>query len=206
MFKQIKLEKQRPNIFWFIIPSIIVILTFIGLYPFLPFNLYWSESFENVISVNQNGTWEVVYDWFKNKYYEKTLILPSIWTSMPVWNWYSMDKMDNGYATMIFPERNLWEPWNVVITWHRYLIHKFDKKNFLYYISDIEIWDLVYVYWNWYLYTYRVINTEIVPPTQISVHANTKEPILTIYSCHPLNSSASRFVVTSKFVGKSAVN
>lgn len=206
MFEKITFKRQKPYISNIVMPIVILLLILIWLYPYIPIDIIWGNSFDNVIAIDKN-TWvgKVKYEWFKKDYPENTLILPSIKTNMPIYNWNDMNKMDNWYATMIFPERKLWEANNVVITWHRYLIYRFDKSNFLYYISDVEVWDLVYVYWDWYLYTYRVVRTEIVPPTQISVHNNSKDKILTIYSCHPLNSSANRFVVTSEFVGKSKV-
>lgn len=65
------------------------------------------------------------------------------------------------------------------------------------YLDRLENGDEVIVYTNQRAYVYKVINTQLVEPTQVEVMAATQEPIVTLISCYPYLVDNQRIVVTA---------
>lgn len=86
---------------------------------------------------------------------------------------------------------------NTVITGHRYQYFPPSNKTF-YNLDKLNAGDEIKVIWNGVEYLYTVSDTKVVEPDQIEIEENTKEPILTLYTCHPLFTAKNRFVVISK--------
>ena len=60
--------------------------------------------------------------------------------------------------------------------------------------------DLVSIVWQEKDYLYRIKETKIVEATEVSVLDTTAEPILTMFTCHPIYSTAQRLVIVSELV------
>lgn len=88
---------------------------------------------------------------------------------------------------------------NTVITGHRFKY--LPPSNLTFYLLDkLEAGDLISVVWKNKKYYYKVRELKIVEPTDLSVEAKSEEPILTLYTCHPIYSTAKRLVVVADLI------
>lgn len=85
---------------------------------------------------------------------------------------------------------------NTVITAHRYL-HTSGPNTF-YQLDKLVFDDIVLVYWQGKEYVYKVYSVTIVQSMQVDIEYNTKDPIITLYTCTPLWTSEKRLVVRAK--------
>ncbi len=83
---------------------------------------------------------------------------------------------------------------NTIITAHRYLHRPPSPKTF-YLIDKLTKGDIITVYWEGEKYEYKVVESKIVEPDDVSILHNTAEDRLTIFSCTPLFTSQQRLVV-----------
>lgn len=88
---------------------------------------------------------------------------------------------------------------NMVIAGHRFTYT--ESRSIFYYLDKLQIGDEIGVQWNGTMYTYKVVSTEVVPPTATSVQAATDDTRLTLYTCTPLWNPKNRLVVVAKPVG-----
>ncbi len=88
---------------------------------------------------------------------------------------------------------------NTIITGHRFKY--LPPNNLTFYLLDkLEKDDIIFIVWQGKNYQYKVKETKIVPPTDISILKPTNEPILTLYTCDPIYSQKNRLVVISELV------
>ncbi|MCK5061435.1 sortase [Candidatus Parcubacteria bacterium] len=88
---------------------------------------------------------------------------------------------------------------NTVITGHRFKY--LPPHNLTFYLfHKLETGDLVSIVWKERDYLYRIKETRIVEPTEVSIMDPTKEPTLTMFTCHPIYSTEQRLVVISELV------
>lgn len=85
---------------------------------------------------------------------------------------------------------------NTVIAAHRYQ-YKSGPRTF-YFLNKVMIGDTVVLERDGITYRYVVYETKIVPNTAVEILDKTSEPILTLFTCHPLYSSKERLVVLAK--------
>lgn len=90
---------------------------------------------------------------------------------------------------------------NTVITGHRFRYLPPNNLT-LYLLHKLEIDDIFLVVWQNKDYYYRVKDIKIVEANDNSPNKESSEPILTIYTCHPIYSTAKRLVVVSELVLK----
>ncbi|MGV8084569.1 MAG: sortase [Coriobacteriia bacterium] len=67
-------------------------------------------------------------------------------------------------------------------------------------IDELQPGDEVCIYSPYRRYTYQVVETLIVKPSETEVIAPTVDPVLTLTACHPLYSARYRIVVQAKLV------
>lgn len=89
---------------------------------------------------------------------------------------------------------------NVSIAGHRWLPSGNEYSKIFIDLPNIKIGETIDLEYKGNTYTYEVYNTEIVKPQDVYILDETDKPELTIYTCHPWNSSSSRFVVFSKLI------
>ena len=84
---------------------------------------------------------------------------------------------------------------NTVLVGHRFT---YAGPAVFYYLDKVVKNDPISLVWSGKVYNYRVEEIRIVPPSEISVEANTEAPQLTIYTCTPLWTSKMRLVIIAK--------
>ena len=86
---------------------------------------------------------------------------------------------------------------NTVIVGHRFT---YAGPAVFYFLDKVQVSDKIYVDWQKKRYSYDVVNIKEVPPTELSVHASTAKPTLTLYTCTPLLTAKNRLVITAMLV------
>lgn len=88
---------------------------------------------------------------------------------------------------------------NTVITGHRFKY--LPPNNLTFYLFDkLQTGDIVAVIWEDKNYFYRIKEIKIVADTEISIMAPSLEPILTLFTCHPIYSTEKRLVVIGELI------
>ena len=88
---------------------------------------------------------------------------------------------------------------NTVITGHRFKY--LPPSNFTFYLLDkLALGDIIGVIFNKQKYYYRVQEIKIVDKNDATVYLPTASSSLTLYTCHPIYSTAQRLVVISELV------
>lgn len=88
---------------------------------------------------------------------------------------------------------------NTVITGHRFKY--LPPSNLTFYLfHKLEKGDIVSIVWDEEEYYYRIREIKIVAPHDFSILEPTDEPILTMFTCHPIYSEESRLVVISELI------
>jgi sortase A len=70
-------------------------------------------------------------------------------------------------------------------------------------LNKLKPGDEVIVFTNQRSYTYTIVQSQVVEPTQVEVMAPTKEPTITLISCYPYLVDDQRIVVTARLQGES---
>ncbi len=70
-------------------------------------------------------------------------------------------------------------------------------------LDKLKPGDEVIVFTNQRSYTYSVVQSQVVEPTQVEVMSSTKEPTITLISCYPYLVDDQRIVVTARLQGES---
>jgi len=86
---------------------------------------------------------------------------------------------------------------NTVIVGHRFT---YAGQAVFYHLDKVKKDDRIVLTWQGKVYEYKVSNILTVPPTQVSIEANTDDPLLTIYTC-TLWTAKERLVIQAKPVG-----
>ncbi len=84
---------------------------------------------------------------------------------------------------------------NMVLSGHRFT---YGGPAVLYHMDKVKKGDKIVVYWKQKKHEYKVQNIIVVPPTAIEIQDQTKDPLLTIYTCTPLVTAANRLVIQAK--------
>lgn len=88
---------------------------------------------------------------------------------------------------------------NTVITGHRFKY--LPPNNLTFFLFDkLTAGDIVSVIWDEEEYYYRIRETRIVPGTELSILNPSSEPILTLFTCHPIYSTERRLVVVADMI------
>jgi LPXTG-site transpeptidase (sortase) family protein len=88
---------------------------------------------------------------------------------------------------------------NTVITGHRFKY--LPPNNLTFYLFDkLETGDMFSVMWHDKAYYYRIKEVKIVDKTEISILNQTNEPVVTMFTCHPIYSTEQRLVVVGELI------
>ncbi len=88
---------------------------------------------------------------------------------------------------------------NTIITAHRYLYRPPNPKTF-FLLDKLTKGDIITIYWQNKKYQYKVRESRVVEPDEISILHNTPNPQLTLFSCTPLFTSKQRLVVIADLI------
>jgi len=87
-----------------------------------------------------------------------------------------------------------------------FLAHRFSytgPHGAFYYLDKLKTGDDIGVIWNGKTYTYNVISSQTVPPTDTAIENNTSDAQITLFTCTPLWHPVNRLVVVAKLKGVS---
>jgi LPXTG-site transpeptidase (sortase) family protein len=193
-------NKQLRIVNYFLSAAIIGIALYLILWPFLPQFSWWfhhdvvktpTQSTKVLIAQHTNGA----------KIPEQnTLIIPALGVYQPI---------NEGNTIAAVAHKGLWrrpngstpdQHSNTVIVGHRFS-YSGNGEGVFYNLDKLKGSDLLTVYWNRKPYVYQVFSTQIVDPSDLTVEAASKTPILTVYTCTPLWTSKNRLVVQAKYIG-----
>jgi LPXTG-site transpeptidase (sortase) family protein len=87
---------------------------------------------------------------------------------------------------------------NTVIIGHRFY---YTSAAVFYNLDKVKAGQKIYIYWKGKDYAYLVHAIKVVPPSDVSVQAASKQPMLTLYTCTPLWTSKFRLVIQATLVG-----
>jgi LPXTG-site transpeptidase (sortase) family protein len=89
---------------------------------------------------------------------------------------------------------------NTVMAAHRFTYS--NPRGAFYNLDKLRVGDDIGVVWDDQIYHYRVSETKVVGPNEVSIEAPTTEPQLTLYTCTPLTLPKDRLVVIAKPQGE----
>ncbi|HUB94140.1 MAG TPA: class E sortase [Verrucomicrobiae bacterium] len=87
-----------------------------------------------------------------------------------------------------------------------FLAHRFSytgPRGAFYYLNKLQIGDSIGVIWDGKTYTYSVVSSQTVPPTDTAIENNTPDSQITLFTCTPLWHPVDRLVVVAKLKGVS---
>ena len=87
---------------------------------------------------------------------------------------------------------------NTVLSGHRFLYTSGART--LYHLDKVALEDKIYIEWQGTRYTYKVMEKNIVPPTEVSILNNTPDPVLTIFTCDPPYSTKNRLYIRARLL------
>lgn len=128
---------------------------------------------------------------------ENTLVIPKIGVDTQIHEGESISTLNKG----IWHRPKTSSPdlgGNTVLAGHRYLYT--EGPNTFYNLDKLVVGDKIIIFWKGKEYDYEIVETKVVPPTAIEIEDNTKDPLLTIYTCTPLFTSTDRLVVLAKLL------
>lgn len=198
--KNTKKNRQRLTIILLSLTALISL--YILLMPYLPRLIYliskpkinsspYADASEETKKNNNVSNQEV------NKQDGNRLVLPQIGVNSKI--------IDGRNIDVIGRDQGVWretpsidptKPGNIVLAGHRF-IYTVTRGGQFYNLTDLKINDVIYVKWNNKVYSYKVVNSRTVLPTQVEIRDPDPKIShkLTLYTCYPLGSTAKRFVV-----------
>lgn len=84
---------------------------------------------------------------------------------------------------------------NMVLSGHRFT---YGGPAVLYHMDKVKEGDKIVIFWQQKKHEYFVDKVFVVPPTAVEIQDQTKDPLLTIYTCTPLVTAANRLVIQAK--------
>lgn len=192
---------RRVNNFLTVV--VIILGLYIALAPFLPNIGFWyKEKFESNHGYVYQGDLASLSGEDNTPEQQpppddNTLLIPEIFLDQKILEGQSIDVIAGGN---VWRRPNTSTPdagGNTVIVGHRW---SYNNDGTFYHLNKLKVGDKFSVYWNQEEYIYEVVETKVVPPTQVSIEGTSEEPILTLYTCTPLWTATDRLVVVSKLI------
>lgn len=124
---------------------------------------------------------------------ENSIIIPKIDVDMPIVEGPDESALNRGAWLMpdtSYPDKG----GNTVITGHRFKYKPPHKETF-YLLDKLAIGDIFRIFWQGKKYDYKIVWIKVVEPDDLSVLEQTKDPVATLITCHPLFSTAKRLIV-----------
>lgn len=96
-------------------------------------------------------------------------------------------------------------PWpelsgNVVLAGHRWYPGTNPYYRIFYDLDKLKVGEKIFIYYEGGKFTYEIIEQKIVLPSDIEILKQTKEPILTLYTCTPRFTAKKRLVFVAKLI------
>lgn len=185
-----------------LLAAIILINLYIIAAPFWPQLNFWWQShhgqqktqLEQLVHTKKSASVSTAFGTDKSNH----LIIPAMLLNQPtlegpesnwfnllkqgIWRWPQSSTPDKGGNTV-------------------FLAHRFSytgPHGAFYFLNKLRTGDEIGVVWNGKTYTYSVVSSREVQPTETSVEDNTSDARLTLYTCTPLWNPVDRLVVVAK--------
>lgn len=84
---------------------------------------------------------------------------------------------------------------NTVLVAHRF---DYNAPAVFYHLDKLKVGTIIAVNWNNKSYRYKIRETKIVEPDAVQIENNTREPILTLYTCTPMWTAKQRIVIIAE--------
>ncbi len=191
-----------------------VIVIFMGMYivitPLAPSILYWwqkrsdsNQGYKYQSNLTQTDAPDDTKKKAKNlpKPPNKRLFIPDIQLDAEIFDGKTAATLDKG----IWRRPNTSSPdkaGNTVLVAHRFT---YNGPAVFYHLDLMKKGHRFAVFWDGKEYDYEVIETKIVEPTAIEIENNTKEPIMTLYTCTPMWTAKQRLVIVSKLISETPI-
>lgn len=121
--------------------------------------------------------------------------IPAIKVDAPVVQGDGWEQLKKGVGQHI-PSADPGKEGNMVLSAHNDIFGEIFRD-----LDQLKPGDAVIIFTNQRSYTYIVVQTQIVEPTEVELMAPTKEPTLTLISCYPYLVDNQRIVVTARLQG-----
>lgn len=191
--KKYRFLKALASLLKLLAMALILYLIFLPIYPEFKYNL---KSFnnnylkENDINKNSNEEPSILID---------KLVIKKIGVDIPI---IATDSEGYGLSNGAWLMPNGSTPdlgGNTIITGHRF--RYLPPNNLTFYLfHKLEVGDVFFVIWQENYYWYKIKEIKIVEPSDASVYDKSERAILTMYTCHPIYSTAKRLVIISDLV------
>lgn len=177
--------------------ALVVYLVAAPLYPSLSYDLYdkWQA-----VSASPAEAIDKYANQLPENRYRNRIIIKKIGVNAPI-----IRTIDANYAL----SRGAWmspdqaypgDRGNVVISGHRFKY--LPPNNLTFYLLDkLKAGDMVSIFWNYKVYNYKVKESKVILPTDVSILASTGKPTLTLYTCTPIFSEKKRLAVVAELTG-----
>lgn len=129
---------------------------------------------------------------------DNRLIIPKLMLDEPILDGPSTATVDKGIwrrPQTSTPDKDS----NTVLVGHRFT---YQGAAVFYHLDLVKTGDELAVYWNGQKHLYKVRETKVVPPSEVSVEAPTPGHTLTLYTCTPLWTSRDRLVIIAEKVNE----
>lgn len=185
-----------------LLAAIVVINAYVITAPLWPQVSYWWQSHhthrQQQLSQLLHSSQNVAKNTTQVKNQPNSLIIPAMLLSQPtveapeskwfnalkqgIWRWPGSSTPDKGGNTV-------------------FLAHRFSytgPHGAFYYLDKLKPGDEIGVLWNGKTYTYTVVSSTEVPPTDTAIEDNTPDPRITLFTCTPLWHPVNRLAVVAK--------
>ena len=124
------------------------------------------------------------------------LYIPSIYLKTPIYNGPNISVI-NQTGSWLKPVGTTepFEEGNTIIVGHSFTIKNPNAP--FYNLDQVNTGDYIFINWSAKNYKYKVIDKQVVLPSDIEIEKNTKQNQLTLYTCYPRFSTAKRLVITA---------
>lgn len=184
--------------------GVFLLASLVFLYPFFPMLFYRADNVTHVGVFNDNTV--AIAQYLETRKASglgmipdsHTLVIPKIGVQMPIRGDINQEQAwaQGAWQQGSTPEQGS----NTILSAHRFRYLPPHRRTF-YLLDKLVEGDMFSVFWNGKEYVYRVREQKVVSPNAVEILAPSKNPIITLVTCHPLFSTAQRLVVIGELVG-----
>lgn len=193
-------SKQRDNdkiviLLNIILSYILGIGIFLVSLPLIPQFTYYGEKSGVFQSPSKLGEKKLQNNFINTIPLVNTLIIPKIGIDTEIIEGSNEQTLNQGIWRKPYtsnPEKG----GNMVLTGHRYLFTS--GSHTFYHLDKLVIDDVIKVFWDSKLYSYKVTEVKIVTPNETWIEGQNLGDRITLYTCTPLWTSEKRLVVIGK--------
>jgi len=183
---------------------VVGVALYIFIFPFYPeikYKFWVKPAVSQIASQTTSGAAVSMLPSAENLDLGNRLIIPKIGVDIPI-----VDSQNSTWALA----RGAWrlpqtstpdQGSNTAIAGHRFKY--LPPNNLTFYLLDkLQAGDGLVIVWSGKEYDYQVVESKIVPPSEVSVLAPTEKPTLTLITCDPIWTQTNRLIVTAELVSK----